>query len=253
MKPSITLRIPTPCGESWSAMKTTSTGKFCNQCSKELIDFTTFSNDQITDYFLTTTARVCGRFTPNQLNRNLLEEQEPSYASHLSLPALVLAASSLLLSPTSSAQVSSKTDVTIQKIADLGDTLIIRGRLIEESSMEVVYFHDIQLLVKDSVTQNQKTDIDGYFHFTVPKKYFPIWIRVDGKNYWNDTLIEISPHSCQNLMTIALTIIPFSPILKQAPITIKLDTTTIEEFYTIGDIRIEKKYWRRARRKQRRH
>ena len=254
MKPSITLQLPTPCNESWDDMQNTAEGKFCNQCSKELIDFTFFSHKQLTDHLLNlSSSEICGRFSPQQLNRNLFEEPASTNA-YLSLPALVLAASSLLINPTtSSAQVSSKTSSALQKTHELADSVFIRGQVIEKRSLDPIFFHDIQLHINDSVSQSMKTDLDGYFQFIVPKKDLPIRIYVDGKNFWNDTLVEITSDSWQQLTTIALTFVPFSPSLKQVPYPDYIDANTIDEIPMMGVIRIDKKHLRRAKRQQRRN
>jgi len=43
-------------------------GKFCMQCSKEVIDFTKLNNREIIEIIEQSKGRICGRITVSQLN-----------------------------------------------------------------------------------------------------------------------------------------------------------------------------------------
>ena len=84
---NIHLDIPSPCHEKWSEMTPAEQGRFCNQCAKNVIDFTKMSDRQIIQ-ILETNQSVCGRFHPEQLNRPL--GQIPHYrAAFFPLPQLL--------------------------------------------------------------------------------------------------------------------------------------------------------------------
>jgi hypothetical protein len=99
------LHIPTPCHENWEAMQPNPQGAFCGSCSKNVVDFSTMSDDAIKAYFLSRPAeKVCGRFTNKQLKPNLeVKLQElpvPSGYSTIFLYALFLVFGTSLFSCT---------------------------------------------------------------------------------------------------------------------------------------------------------
>jgi hypothetical protein len=70
------LTIPKPCSENWDAMQDITKGKFCNLCSKQVIDFTNFTDEQIIQYF-EQQGETCGRLTQKQIDRiNLLLQKQ---------------------------------------------------------------------------------------------------------------------------------------------------------------------------------
>lgn len=64
------IKVNAPCHEDWQGMTDTNAGKFCNSCKKEVIDFTNFSNNQITDYFIQNGLKSgCGKFLNTQIEQ----------------------------------------------------------------------------------------------------------------------------------------------------------------------------------------
>lgn len=66
------IQIPEPCHENWEAMQESDKGKFCINCSKNVIDFTNMNDAQIVDIFKKSKSNICGRFYEDQLERPLL-------------------------------------------------------------------------------------------------------------------------------------------------------------------------------------
>ena len=62
MTPKFKISIPEPCHEDWSKMTPTEKGRYCKACSKEVIDFTHFSNEALHKR-ITQGESLCGRFT----------------------------------------------------------------------------------------------------------------------------------------------------------------------------------------------
>ena len=61
-------RIDEPCHENWAGMTPTEKGAFCMSCSKQVIDFTNKSNEEIKRSFREMTEKsICGRIGTNQL------------------------------------------------------------------------------------------------------------------------------------------------------------------------------------------
>jgi len=76
------LTIPKPCTENWKAFTPTSTGGFCENCQKNVIDFTKMSEKEIIDFFEKKPAHTCGRFNPAQLKdyeKEILTKPQSKY------------------------------------------------------------------------------------------------------------------------------------------------------------------------------
>lgn len=93
--PQIQIQIPEPCHEDWNNMSPTEKGKFCGVCTKEVIDFTAKSDEELIKQVVNN-ENLCGRFHPSQLNRELIADRKKrnhwlSYAATLLLPITVFA------------------------------------------------------------------------------------------------------------------------------------------------------------------
>lgn len=77
MKNEICLSVPSPCAEKWEHFTPTLKGAFCSSCSKNVIDFTKMSEEEIFLFFNKRTTPVCGRFRPGQLRTYSQKEPVP--------------------------------------------------------------------------------------------------------------------------------------------------------------------------------
>jgi len=71
MKNNYTIHIPTPCHENWNAMAPVEQGRFCQSCAKQVVDFSMMTDQEVLNYFNTSTGNTCGRFNNDQLQRPL--------------------------------------------------------------------------------------------------------------------------------------------------------------------------------------
>lgn len=76
MKEQTYFHIPTPCHENWNNMTPEGKGRFCASCSKQVVDFSLMSDQQVLNYFKNTTGKVCGRFADDQLQRPMIAAAE---------------------------------------------------------------------------------------------------------------------------------------------------------------------------------
>jgi hypothetical protein len=63
------INIPKPCNENWNSMSPNDTGRFCNSCSKTVVDFTKMKPIEIQKYFVENAnkERICGHFKSSQV------------------------------------------------------------------------------------------------------------------------------------------------------------------------------------------
>lgn len=86
MAPKVQIQLSNPCTQSWDDMETVEGGKFCNGCKKKVIDFTLLNDRQVMEIFHRN-KHVCGRFTDEQLNREL---RVTMHQSNAFIPAAIL-------------------------------------------------------------------------------------------------------------------------------------------------------------------
>jgi TonB family protein len=61
--------IPKPCPENWDTMKIGLHSRFCENCKKDVVDFTNKDRRQILDYLLINyNKKICGHIYPSQLD-----------------------------------------------------------------------------------------------------------------------------------------------------------------------------------------
>lgn len=67
------LSVPEPCHENWEEMLPEENGRFCLHCSKTVIDFSAYTDEQLLTYFnLNTSRNICGMFSTEQTEREIL-------------------------------------------------------------------------------------------------------------------------------------------------------------------------------------
>ncbi len=79
------IQITNPCAEDWNAMKPDDKGRFCDACSKSVIDFSGKSDAEIKAYVLERKGEnICGRFQKQQVDRIRIEVDQNIL--HTSIP-----------------------------------------------------------------------------------------------------------------------------------------------------------------------
>lgn len=68
------LNFENTCTENWNTMPSHEKGKFCNLCSKSVIDFTGSSREEILSY-LKANKNTCGKMSSNQLKQPVYEQE----------------------------------------------------------------------------------------------------------------------------------------------------------------------------------
>jgi len=185
-------------------MEQNETGKFCLNCSKNVVDFTKLSDQETIKIISQSTTKICGRLNSSQLNRLMILNQGHIHRSRF----YNFFAGLLLIGTTNEvkaldqknqiemtshidAQKKSQNDlIPNDKILQTDDTLknVFRGTLIDAGTNEPISFACISIKGnKTGVT----SDINGNFKFAIPdsllkKKYtFRIsYIGYETKDYF---------------------------------------------------------------------
>ena len=173
------INIPEPCHEDWNNMLTIDQGKFCSSCQKCVVDFSTYSDEALLNYFKTPRVNTCGQFTTHQLDRLILPPPTPKQ-SFFSRAFLGIA---VLLSLFQKAEADKLTSRTIHtqnfkydnspeepgpfgRTGTLPDSLkYISGKIMDSSSGDELFGS----LVKIAGTQIEAVaDMDGRFKLVIP-------------------------------------------------------------------------------------
>lgn len=213
--PSLILRIPEPCNVSDDFMTPTNDGQFCSQCSRELIDFTDFSDLELIAHFRHTKGNLCGTFSKEQLNRELVPApfSKPHF-QHLSLPALAL------LAMTMTTQISYgqtpdtvKTEIiqtavpvpvpAIATHAPGTDTLF--GNVYSRKKIEGLRNVRVTLMSGDTVLRIVKTDAAGNFTCVLLPGESADIILVDKRDYYQRKIdLRDNPHNLNEPLNIRM-------------------------------------------------
>jgi hypothetical protein len=174
MKKDVALSVPKPCHEKWDSFIPTARGGFCSSCQKEVIDFTSWTDDRIMRYFQTG-AKTCGRFRPAQLKSYHNDTRRPR--SQILLSVFALSVLSLFWSRPSVAQSREKQRaVTEQLIPEpqhrevtLGETtsalpVVVSGQITVADDGSVQPGVNV---VRKGTTQVTVTDVEGKFQMTL--------------------------------------------------------------------------------------
>lgn len=93
MKKTIHISIPEPCHEDWAKMTPQKKGRFCQSCTKTVVDFTVMSTAEIEDYIhKNKDRRICGRIHHSQLKAINLKIPQSIFSEKLNFHRLFLLA-----------------------------------------------------------------------------------------------------------------------------------------------------------------
>ena len=74
-KQSLSISVPEPCHEKWSEMSPVEKGRHCLSCQKTVVDFTKMPKVKIAEFVSEQEGNICGRFTSDQLNVELIPQK----------------------------------------------------------------------------------------------------------------------------------------------------------------------------------
>lgn len=93
MKSPYKIAIPKPCHENWLEMTPNEKGRFCQSCSKTVVDFTNMKTNEIQEFVHNNKQqRICGHIKQNQLDAINLQISDTIFEQKLSFHKLFLLA-----------------------------------------------------------------------------------------------------------------------------------------------------------------
>lgn len=113
------ITIPNHCQEDWNEMKPTGLGRFCNNCERNIQDYSSMNDNQLVQLLLSDQPH-CGYFDASQLNR-VLQMDRRNVLPTLNLRAVAMGFG-ILVSTTSLAARSYENNASIHLIEVLNGT-----------------------------------------------------------------------------------------------------------------------------------
>jgi hypothetical protein len=168
---SYKLAINKPCEENWLDMTTNEQGKYCAQCCKTVIDFSILSDDEIVKVLNNSSAELCGRLSPQQLNREIHNSAKTTpvtynwwYNVASSILLLVTAKQAEAKAPEliANQHITQQYSLTTPAITTT-DSITIKGKVVD-STGEPVPFVKVNII---GTSLHTTTDFDGNFKFKI--------------------------------------------------------------------------------------
>ncbi len=254
--PKIMISIPEPCQEDWNEMTPTQKGKFCGVCTKEVVDFTVSSDENIVKHFQKND-NVCGRFLTSQLDPKLIVDRKQrnhwlSYAASFLLPITLF--SQEIKKDTKNTPKTEQTNTGTYTSLNIGslhkkgevakktkkDAITVNGIISDESGLPLP---GATIKIKGTNT-GTTTDFDGNYNIVTKINdvliasytgYESLEIKVTNKNHnfslkQDNSLVEVQilPYHTQRLGKVIGSVTTINP----EDITILSDSITVSGVIT---------------------
>lgn len=155
MKLNYSISIPKPCHEDWNKMTSKDKGRFCQSCSKTVVDFTKMTTEEIQIYLHKNRhQRICGHIKQSQLDSINLRIPETIFNQHLSFHKVFLLA----------------------LLCSMGMTLFSceddKGTSKKIESVEIIETHKkaIDTIIDEEATKKKTIDSSTKKRIPIPKK-----------------------------------------------------------------------------------
>lgn len=195
-KKKIQISIPQPCNEGWENMLPEEKGRFCLTCQKSLIDFSILTDSQVISILEKSNGKVCGRFSKDQLNKVL--EEENLYSQNRLLKIAGFLFPFLIFNSTYAKSINSTFGITqIEKKIQNEESKTEKMDHTPTDSMKFIslivqdfdtgeFLSFVNIYIDSSKTPIAITDIDGRAKFQVSSS--ANFIRIQSIGYF--TLVE---------------------------------------------------------------
>ncbi len=172
------LNIPNPCHEDWNQMTETQKGAFCKACSKEVLDFSKMTDEQLIEQLSQNfnSSGSCGRFNSNQLQRYyspITSKKHNSTNWYMRPVAFLFGIMGLTIPFGLKAQnvqnaksaKENKTDIQSEKFE-------IAGIVIDHESGEAIPYASISIFEDSTYLSGSTSDFNGKFRIKLNREQF---------------------------------------------------------------------------------
>ena len=173
MSKYLQIQIPQACHENWDRMDAAQQGRFCNSCQKNVVDFTLMNDDDLVNFFRKNKSNVCGRFTSDQLNTDILIPAKKipwlKYFFTITLPAFLISLKANAQTNTVKGKVAcveTKQYTTLGEI-QIETTKTIKGKITNEIGEPIP---GASVMVKNT-RQGVAADVNGNYSIKVWSPY----------------------------------------------------------------------------------
>jgi hypothetical protein len=176
MRRKIQLSMSRPCHERYADMQPTTSGAFCSQCRKEVIDFTTWSEAEIKLYFSRNPLNVCARLRASQLTTySLYEPARPPLMTLFLASSLLLAVQQETTAqvPSTHQEQRTSSERRQKSTSPSAERFIIQGRIV--SAEDGVGIAGASVLLKGT-SHGTVADAEGRFSIEVPVNREPVLV-----------------------------------------------------------------------------
>jgi hypothetical protein len=179
------IQIETPCQENWENMHVVPEGKYCNLCSKKVLDLTQTANDEILKILESSNGQICGRIYKYQSDKETydFENRIPDYKKKKNYSGLItgLALVTSLNGINVEARATEKPLIQISENKDVkskkpekektsDDNFIISGKLINSETGKPLDNIEITLITLYKIFK-VRTNQNGEYKMTIPEFY----------------------------------------------------------------------------------
>lgn len=181
MKNPISIKIDKPCHEDWDKMTPNEQGRFCGACQKNVIDFSTMTDNEIIAFLSEHTGKLCGQLRGSQLNRVIVQTKltGSNWKLNSAMTALMLIGGAGIANAQAPFPVPVPTNTPVvqklrypvcpkedspanQKVVEKN---MINAQVVDTVSGEPMAYAKVQLAGTDNIVQ---ADSAGYFSMEIP-------------------------------------------------------------------------------------
>jgi CarboxypepD_reg-like domain len=163
---AIHIALTNPCDQRWEDMMPNGEGRFCTHCQTTVIDFTTWTDRELYEYFASHKGRTCGQFLETQLDRPIQIPHQPQSRLYRMTIAMGL---TLLFTQTPQLYAQNNPPRTTQTLAHASDqgsgACALKGKVMDGRVNEPLINAYIQLFQNGQIKAGNITDYDGNYIF----------------------------------------------------------------------------------------
>lgn len=198
------IRMDFQCDENWDAMRPVGKSRYCESCSRYLLDFTEFTDSELFEYFKTY-KKLCGKVNEVQLNRILdlpATHFVPAWKHWIMTFGLFgsLSAQSSL----GAAQIPLTVSVNIPEFLNDESQPVLLGKVVDENTGKPLSGVRVQLLGTDQETVSNDS---GRFEI-ICKKELPLYKLNFSASGYSVAEFQVKHKDLSDYITVSLDKVP---------------------------------------------